>query len=335
MRVLSYKEYIYAIYQEKSFSKAAQKLYVSQPWLSSVVKKVEQEIKTPLFDRTTNPISLTPAGRYYVEHVEQVMAIEDEMRQHFNQIDAQSKTELHIGSSMFFCTYVLPSLMDEFKALYPYITLTFTEGGSQAQMEGLLDRKLDFLLEAEHHKHPQIQTTAWASEEIVLAVPARFEVNETLSEYCYTFQELLKRNEPGRKKPPVPLKAFQDEPFLLLKEGNDIYSRSLELCRHAGFTPRVTTFLTQMMTTYYLVCEGQGVSFLRSTIPEYVTPTDKVVFYQLDDPLATRSIYLSYVKRGASPVQQKLIDFMWSRSLLEERSLSQQGAGPGRRGGGA
>ena len=66
-----------------------------------------------------------------------------------------------------------------------------------------------------------------------------------------------------------------------------------------------------------------------------MTPTDKVVFYQLDDPLATRSIYLSYVKRGASPVQQKLIDFMWSRSLLEERSLSQQGAGPGRRGGGA
>ena len=62
--MLNYKEYIYAIYQERSFSKAAQKLYVSQPWLSSVVKKVEQEIKTPLFDRSTNPISLTPAGEY-------------------------------------------------------------------------------------------------------------------------------------------------------------------------------------------------------------------------------------------------------------------------------
>ena len=45
--MLNYKEYIYAIYQEHSFSKAAQKLFVSQPWLSSVVKKVEQEIKTP------------------------------------------------------------------------------------------------------------------------------------------------------------------------------------------------------------------------------------------------------------------------------------------------
>ena len=81
--MLNYKEYIYAIYQEHSFSKAAQKLFVSQPWLSSVVKKVEQEIKTPLFDRSTNPISLTPAGEYYIQQVEKVMAIEEDMREHF------------------------------------------------------------------------------------------------------------------------------------------------------------------------------------------------------------------------------------------------------------
>ena len=79
--MLNYKEYIYAIYQEHSFSKAAQKLFVSQPWLSSVVKKVEQEIKTPLFDRSTNPISLTPAGEYYIQQVEKVMAIEEDMRE--------------------------------------------------------------------------------------------------------------------------------------------------------------------------------------------------------------------------------------------------------------
>lgn len=54
-----YKEYIYAVYQEKSFSKAAKKLYVSQPWLSATVKKVEQELDVRLFDRSTTPISLT------------------------------------------------------------------------------------------------------------------------------------------------------------------------------------------------------------------------------------------------------------------------------------
>ena len=161
---------------------------------------------------------------------------------------------------------------------------------------------------------------AWCTEEIVLAVPARFSINRELSEYRYTFDELLKRNEPGRKKPPVPLQTFRDEPFLLLQQGNDIYDRSMELCRNAGFLPRVSVYLTQMMTAYYLVCEGQGVSFLRSTIPEYVAPTDSVVFYQLDSPAAVRPIYLSCLKYKTSPVQKKLNDFMWSKSLLTHHS---------------
>ena len=116
--MLNYKEYVYAVYQEHSFSKAAQKLYVSQPWLSSVVKKVEREIKAPIFDRSTTPISLTPAGQYYIQQVEKVMKIEEEMRAHFAQLSNQ-ETKLHIGSSMFFCTYVLPQLFQEFRAASP------------------------------------------------------------------------------------------------------------------------------------------------------------------------------------------------------------------------
>lgn len=225
--MLDYKEYIYEIYREQSFSRAAAKLYVSQPWLSSVVKKVEQELKTPLFDRTTSPISLTPAGRYYIEQVEKVMAIEKEMRQYFSELAEAGRTELHIGSSMFFCTYVLPRLLEEFRAMYPQITLTFTEGGSR---------------------------------ELLLAVPAKFPVNHGLEAYRYTFQELLERHEQGKRKKPVPLKAFKDEPFLLLNQENDSYRRSMAFCRRAGFEPKVSAFLSQMMTAYYLVCEGAGVT---------------------------------------------------------------------------
>ena len=108
--MLDYKEYVYAVYQERSFSKAARKLFVSQPWLSSTVKKVEQELNLQLFDRSTNPISLTEAGKYYIENVERIMAIEDEMQQHFQQM-SMAGASIHIGSSMFFCTYVLPRLM--------------------------------------------------------------------------------------------------------------------------------------------------------------------------------------------------------------------------------
>lgn len=314
--MLKHKEYIYAIYKERSFSKAAQKLYVSQPWLSSVVKRVEEEIKTPIFDRSTNPISLTQAGEYYIRQVERVMEIEEEMRARFAMLNGP-ETPLHIGSSMFFCTYVLPRLFREFQELNPQITLTLTEGGSTAMAEKMLDGTLDFFLEAEPLQSGKIQSVAWCMEEIILAVPAQFAINQALKEYCYSFDELRRRNEPGGKKPPVPLHAFRKEPFLLLQKGNDIYQRSMQLCQQAGFVPKTSVFVTQMMTAFYLVAEGQGVSFLRSTIPEYVTPTKSVVFYQLDDPMATRPIYLSYRKQYTNPVQQKLIDFMWNHSLLE------------------
>lgn len=315
-----YKEYVYAVYQEKSFSKAAQKLFVSQPWLSATVKKVEQELGFPLFDRSTNPISLTEAGEYYVEHIEQIMSIEQEMHQHFKELRETSGAELHIGSSMFFCTYVLPSLLSDFQAQYPQISLTFSEGSTRTLVDRLLEGKLDLLLEAEKPENDKLHTIPWATEELVLAVPAHYQINQQLEQYCYTFDEFLHRNNPAKHKPPVPLHAFHKESFILLKEGNDSFLRSIHLCQNAGFVPSCPMHLTQMMTAYYLVCEGRGVTFLRSTIPEYVAPTDGIVFYCLDDPLAKRNIYLTYPKRKASPVRQHLIDFMKEDIYLEQPS---------------
>lgn len=306
----NYKEYIYAVYQEKSFSKAAKKLYVSQPWLSLIIKKAEQELGLPLFDRSTNPISLTEAGRYYIGKIEEITVIEEEMSDHFKQMRNAGRTELHIGSSMFFCTYVLPGLMKEFQLLYPQVMLTLTEGGSKTLLEKLLNGRLDFILEAERPANNRVHSIPWASEEIVLAVPANNPVNEKLGGYRYSFTDFLNRAQTDKRLPPVPLEAFAQESFLLLKEGNDIHQRSLQLCKNAGFSPKIALYLAQMMTAYYLVLEGQGITFLRSTIPSHVAPTDRVVFYQLDDPLAVRSVYLSYAKQNSNPMQQHLVDFM-------------------------
>ena len=66
------KEYVYAVYEEKSFSKAAQKLYITQPALSTAIKKVEKKIGTPIFDRSTSPIGLTPGGEVYIDAIEKL-----------------------------------------------------------------------------------------------------------------------------------------------------------------------------------------------------------------------------------------------------------------------
>ena len=71
------KEYVYEIYRERSFSTAAQKLYVTQPALSNKIKRIEDEIGSPIFDRSTSPIRLTEVGRAYIETVEQMIRLEE------------------------------------------------------------------------------------------------------------------------------------------------------------------------------------------------------------------------------------------------------------------
>ena len=305
-----YKEYIYAVYKERSFSKAAAALHTSQPWLSAKVKEVERELGAPLFDRSTSPLTVTEAGEFYVRQAEKVMQTEAELSRYFEQLRTFEAGNFRIGSSMYFCTYVLPSLLADFHREHPGVTLTFEEGATSVLTEKLLSGELDMVLEAERPEQKQLTCLPWETEEIVLGVPAGYPVNRQLSEYCYSFDELLKRDLPGRKKPPVPLSYFSNQPFLMLDETNDIHRRGMEICRRAGFEPPVKLQLTQMMTAYYLVCEGHGVSFLRASIPEYVTPTESIVFYQLDDPDAMRTIYLSYLTRNMTPQKRFFLDYI-------------------------
>lgn len=316
--LLDYMEYIYAVYEEKSFSKAAKRLFVSQPWLSATVKKVEQEIKAPIFNRTTSPITLTEAGKYYIEALEKVMAIQNDMKEHFEALSTNTEMQLHIGSSMFFCTYVLPKVLTDFRAEYPQITLSYSEGNTEEMLEKLRTGVLDFVLEAEPPDAATLTSTVWATEQMVLAVPASAKINAQLKSYQYSFEELIIGRKKGWCKPAITLNKFKDEEFLFLKKGNDSYKRCLKLCKNAGFTPNISSYLEQMMTAYYLVCEGRGITFLRSTIPEYVMPTDKVVFYCIDDPLALRNLYLCYRKKSTSPVQAKLLDYMNKKQLIPE-----------------
>ena len=206
--------------------------------------------------------------------------------------------------------YLLPELLQDFQKTHPDLVLTFSEVEPGSLTDKLLRGELDAALAVEKPEHPDILTLPWRQEEIVLAVPARYQINRELADYAYDFDAFLRRNEPGFRKKPVPLIRFLNVPFLLLNERNDLNARTRAICAHAGFTPKVRLVLTQMMTAYYLVCEGQGVTLLRDAIPEYVTPNDNVIFYKLDDPLAFRSIYLSYPQKKIPAIHRELIEYL-------------------------
>ena len=88
----SRKDLIYTVYQEGSISKAAQKLFISQPSLSVMIQKIEEEVGIPLFDRTCKPIRLTEAGQEYIKATEEILHIEKSFD---NYLEACQ--QLHVG----------------------------------------------------------------------------------------------------------------------------------------------------------------------------------------------------------------------------------------------
>ena len=94
--------YIYEVYKERSFSKAAQNLYISQPSLSAAVKKIENRIGAPLFDRSTSPIRLTDCGREYIRCAEKIMDIQNEFENFINGQNELQTGQLSIGASNLF-----------------------------------------------------------------------------------------------------------------------------------------------------------------------------------------------------------------------------------------
>ena len=97
-----WKKYVYEVYKERSFTKAAQNLYISQPSLSARIKKIEEIIGEPLFDRSTTPLQLTEVGKVYIEAAEEITQIEQRVENYINDLAGLKTGNLAVGASTLF-----------------------------------------------------------------------------------------------------------------------------------------------------------------------------------------------------------------------------------------
>jgi DNA-binding transcriptional LysR family regulator len=312
--MLKNMEYVYAVYQKKSFSKAAESLHVSQPALSTAIRKIESELQLQLFDRSSSPINLTPAGRYYIESIEKIMRVEADMREYFARLAREQRTVINVGTASFFCSYVLPELAEEFKREHPEVAINLMEANS-SEFAGLFASDvLDLCVSVDELNagagKAGLDSRVWKREEIILAVPAEYPIVEELKEYRMTFDQVGSGEYLEKKIPGVPLARFQEVPFLFLKNGNDLNRRAEQMCRTAGFEPHVAMYLDQMLTSYYVACSGKGSAFIRPDLVRFVEPTSRLYFFRLEDPMVTRDVMLYYPQNGLSPIAREFVDFL-------------------------
>ena len=163
-------KYIYTVYQKGSFSKAAEALFMTQPALSISVQKVENEIGMPLFNRDKKPLELTEAGKLYVEKIQQIQHLENELSQQLNDLTSLQTGNLRVGGSHYFNSYILPPVIADFKKKWPGINLLLTEAGSYELLDMLKEDLIDLTFNCTPDSHDKLRRMPGFQDTILLAV---------------------------------------------------------------------------------------------------------------------------------------------------------------------
>ena len=289
-----WKKYVYEVYKERSFTKAAQNLYISQPSLSARIKKIEEIIGEPLFDRSTTPLQLTEVGKVYIEAAEEITQIEQRVENYINDLAGLKTGNLAVGASTLFAAYVVPSLITQFNQKFPDVHIQLIEGNTAELEEMLGSNALDFVIDNYHYDSILYNKELYCEENILLAVPKHFAVNEELGMSQLSYKNIKNKNYLNQKYPAVPLGRFADLPFIMLTQGNDTRTRGDRLCRNVGFKPNIVLEFNQQSTAYMASSTQLGATFISDILVSQLPTFENLVYYKLDGEEAKRKVFFYY-----------------------------------------
>lgn len=294
--MFKYKDYIYEVYKERSISKAAANLYISQPSLSAKIIKLESELGMPIFDRSTSPIRLTEFGKIYIKAVETVRETERSVESFISDSNMLRTGELTVGASNVFAAYTLPPIIAEFKNKYPDVKINLIEGNTEMLEELLSTNRVDIVMDNNRYD-AELYDRALSSEEMILfAVPKLFGECDSVGTYGIDEESIRSKEYRKPSFPTVPLSAFSNVPLIMLTPNNDTRIRADKMCREAGFQPRIALEVHQQATAYMIATTNMGATFISDTLIEKMPSHENMTYYKIDSEAAQRQVYF-YFKR--------------------------------------
>ena len=168
----------------KSFSKAAQTCYRTQPAISAQVRQLEQELRTALFERFGSRITLTTAGKIFSEYAEQMLDLRRRAQDTINELDRNPRGELVIAANEATCIYVLPEVFAEYKQMFPAVQLLVDRSYGSRVVEAVMENIADFGLTQLPVEEKRLQVVHVHRDEIRLIVPAKHPLASKASVDC-------------------------------------------------------------------------------------------------------------------------------------------------------
>ncbi|HQQ64270.1 MAG TPA: LysR substrate-binding domain-containing protein [Pseudomonadales bacterium] len=281
-------QYLIAVADLRSFSRAAEQCHVSQPALSNQIRKLEDTFGVQLFERTNKRVMTTETGEQIVALARKVLREVDAMHDIAASAQDPMAGKFRLGAFPTLSTYIFPELVPKITAALPRIKLVLVEEKTQQLIDRLKRGELDAALLALPVADDYLRSQAIFDDAFFLAVPP----NHELAKKKYINQDDL-----GSSK------------LLLLEEGHCLRDQALEVCHLSGTEEDQDFRATSLETLRQMVKAGTGITFMPAIAMQ---PQEKGIRYiPFKAPAPRRTIGLVWRKTTArQPVIDTLLSLM-------------------------
>lgn len=282
--------YFIATAREKSFTKAARDLHISQQTLSANIKSLEDELNCQLFVRKT-PLELTEAGEVFLIYAKKFEELMYSLNNDFDMLFKQTSQIMHVGISQTRERIVMPLIMKQFQKIYPNIHFEIMNGSDEEIKAGLLRKELDLGIGNFDASHPKLHIRQFYSEDIKIIIP-----DSLLAKQKKTFDQL---NEDSI------FSGLEGLPFLI-QNNSDVTQRIIhKLFTDFGLDITVSTRAENIETLLSLCILGAGCCFCaESTLMTTLTSKElknlKILSLKQLGALASDDISIAWHKKPSS-----------------------------------
>jgi DNA-binding transcriptional LysR family regulator len=250
---LRHLRYFVAVAEELHFGRAAQRLHLAQPPLSQQIRKLEEILGYPLFERTSRSVALTAAGRVFLERAQRtlrnVAGDIDEAR----SIGRGEVGSLHIGFVGSAMLTTLPAIFRRYREAYPLVRLHLHESFTSKVIEGLQNGTLDAGLLRDGDPVEGLNATTIYTEPFVAVLPV---------------------HHPRARQKSIAPADLHDEPFVYYPRsaGNRAYEKPFSILENQGFRPQIVQEASHWLTILRLIGAGLGVSIAPACVRHITSP---------------------------------------------------------------
>lgn len=290
---LHHIRYFVSVARHRNFTRAAAENMVAQPSLSQQIRRLEEELGTPLFDRSHSPVRLTDAGEAFLPHAEAILRQVEAARAAVEERLGLRAGRLVLGSLPMTGSRLLPRAITAYRERYPGVQVILREESTRRLTELALAGETDLTLTTLPLGSPDLTAQPLLTEPILLALPPDHPHAACAGQREAAPPDAARPADAHGAHAGIPLSAVADEPFLIMKPGYGFRDLVLAACHAAGFAPRVAFESAQIETLQAMVAAGLGVTLVPQMAAERSLHPSPVFVPLAGRPL-TRTLALAW-----------------------------------------